>query len=244
MTGSGSFVMQQEPTIAAPKILTGLKDGNGAVWIDIAAVGSAVNGIQVSNAATGNSPSIDAVGSDTNIDLLLAGAGDGVVKANASPVLTEATTRGTSFPSSPTDGMLFYRTDLFDLFQRDGTRGKWLSVRTFAYEGGIAGAITSGDYLWLPSGPQMSATLGWKLPFDMALVGMEAINGHASTTATLRVRKGGVNTNAISAAAATGSYDTSSNTDYAQNDIVSLVCSTNLASGGVWLRAIFRRRAS
>jgi len=66
-------------TLASPRVTTGIFDANGAELIRATAVASAVNDINVSNAATGNSPSIAVTGDDTNINLRLDPKGTGVV---------------------------------------------------------------------------------------------------------------------------------------------------------------------
>lgn len=70
-------------TFTAPKITSGsfIADSNGNELILFpSAVASAVNELTVSNAATGNSPSIAASGGDTNIDVTLTPKGTGSVK--------------------------------------------------------------------------------------------------------------------------------------------------------------------
>ena len=52
-------------------------DENGNEQIIFQTTSSAVNQIDVTNAATGNAPSIAATGGDTNIDLSLSGKGSG-----------------------------------------------------------------------------------------------------------------------------------------------------------------------
>jgi hypothetical protein len=66
-------------TLSSPKITTGLLDTNGNSWIVQSAVASAVNSLQIVNAATGSAPQIAAVGSDTNIGLTITGKGTGQV---------------------------------------------------------------------------------------------------------------------------------------------------------------------
>lgn len=66
-------------TLASPRVSTGVFDANGAELIRATAITSAVNEITVSNAATGNAPSISATGNDTNIGLSLAPKGTGAV---------------------------------------------------------------------------------------------------------------------------------------------------------------------
>jgi len=72
----------------------GIRDENGNEQIIFQTTASAVNQIDVTNAATGNAPSITATGGDTNIDFSLAGKGLGRVALGAGSVqqLTEKAT--------------------------------------------------------------------------------------------------------------------------------------------------------
>jgi hypothetical protein len=63
---------------------TGIKDDSGNSQLLFTKTASAVNYLNVTNAATGNSPALAPAGSDSNIDLLLTGKGTGYVKAAAS----------------------------------------------------------------------------------------------------------------------------------------------------------------
>ena len=65
------------PTLTNPKILTKVLDTNGNEVLEFGPTGSAVNHVKFINAATGNAPSISAVGDDTNIDLELTPKGTG-----------------------------------------------------------------------------------------------------------------------------------------------------------------------
>lgn len=76
------------PTINAGKFITSINDANGNEVIKTPATTSAVNEITVTNAATGNSPSVSATGGDDNLDLLLVAKGTGVVKAGGVAVAT------------------------------------------------------------------------------------------------------------------------------------------------------------
>jgi len=67
-------------SLTTPKITTAIKDANGNEIIETPATASAVNQIKIINAATGNNPSIEASGDDTNINLYLKGKGTGRVK--------------------------------------------------------------------------------------------------------------------------------------------------------------------
>lgn len=72
-------------TLTAPRLASGgyIADANGNELIKApTTVASAVNEVTVSNAATGNNPSITATGGDTNISLNLVSKGSGAVLAN------------------------------------------------------------------------------------------------------------------------------------------------------------------
>ena len=61
----------------------------------ISSVASAVNGLDIASAATGNAPSISAVGSDTDINLTVAAKGAGILTvANAARVVQTVQTSG------------------------------------------------------------------------------------------------------------------------------------------------------
>jgi microcystin-dependent protein len=71
-----------------------IADANQNELVDFTATGSAVNHVGITNAATGNGPTIEAKGDDTNIDLNVSGKGTGVFKSTnadfTTPKLTNA----------------------------------------------------------------------------------------------------------------------------------------------------------
>jgi len=71
-------------TLTSPIIGTSILDTNSNEVAKITATSSAVNEITFVNAATGNNPSIDASGGDTNIGLALKTKGTGVIQAEDS----------------------------------------------------------------------------------------------------------------------------------------------------------------
>lgn len=83
-------------TLTSPKIGTSILDTGGNSLFALTATGSAVNYITVANAAAAGSPSFTAAGTDTNIDLLLAAKGTGVVKAGGVEVVTLTGTQALS----------------------------------------------------------------------------------------------------------------------------------------------------
>lgn len=65
--------------LRASSVPSALTDSNGNELIKSSAVASAVNEVTVTNAATGNSPSLSATGGDTDINLTLTPKGAGLV---------------------------------------------------------------------------------------------------------------------------------------------------------------------
>lgn len=90
LTGADEFVFKDHiqtltnktltsPVINSANIGTSFNDTNGAELIDMVGTASAANHIAVSNATATNAPGIEARGTDTNVDLKLAGKGTGAV---------------------------------------------------------------------------------------------------------------------------------------------------------------------
>lgn len=95
VTTSGDQTLTDK-TLTSPKIGTAILDTGGNRLFSLTATGSAVNYMTVANAAASSSPSITAAGTDTNIDLLLAAKGTGVVKAGGVEVVTLTGTQALS----------------------------------------------------------------------------------------------------------------------------------------------------
>lgn len=68
------------PHIITPRIDTSIFDSNQNELIRLRSAPSAVNEIQITNAASGNPPIISAVGEDSNVNLSLIGQGSGSVQ--------------------------------------------------------------------------------------------------------------------------------------------------------------------
>jgi len=67
-------------TLTTPRITGSINGASGNEIIKLTAIGSAINEIDISNAAIGNDPSITASGDDTNISLDLVAKGNGSIK--------------------------------------------------------------------------------------------------------------------------------------------------------------------
>lgn len=73
-------------TLTSPKITGDILDTNGNEILTISATGSAVNHIQLSNAATGNRPTFTATGDDANIGMVFTAKGTGVFAFGATDI--------------------------------------------------------------------------------------------------------------------------------------------------------------
>ena len=85
----GGFINVDLDTIVGAVNATSdlIADANQNELVDFTATGSAVNHVGITNAATGNGPTIEAAGDDTNIDLNVSGKGTGKL-ATTSPKIT------------------------------------------------------------------------------------------------------------------------------------------------------------
>ena len=84
------------PTINSPNVGTGINDTNGNEIIKLTATGSAVNEITVTNAATGNAPTVSATGTNTNVNLNIIPKGSGAVTLGKTALNSvEISTNGT-----------------------------------------------------------------------------------------------------------------------------------------------------
>lgn len=85
--GSGSqaatLVSGTNAALTTPKIITSINDVNGNEMLSLTATGSAVNNIALTNAATGGTPTIAAVGSDADVSIDLQPKGAGVIIAES-----------------------------------------------------------------------------------------------------------------------------------------------------------------
>ena len=72
----------------------GLRDENGNEQLFFSTTGSAVNYLNVTNAATGNDPKLSALGSDSNIDLAISPKGSGEVVVGTGAAAATITTSG------------------------------------------------------------------------------------------------------------------------------------------------------
>jgi hypothetical protein len=153
--------------MTSPRILTAINDTNGNELIGITATGSAVNEITIANAATTNSPTISATGSDANIGINLTPKGSGDVAVASGNLAINTGSKGidvtpgritvadngtVDFPNS--SGFLIVNSNLTGgntIYLSGGgstsvVANHLAQVGTFAYNAGI------GGYTWTNNG--------------------------------------------------------------------------------------------
>ena len=106
-------------------------------------------------------------------------------------------TTGTSFPTSPSPGQIFYRTDLNDTFWYDSSRSKWLS-HTITEGCGGNGAISSSAYYKRYNGMVMNGTnQAITFPYDVTITGVSISNNNTPSSGDLEGVVGGVTGNTL-----------------------------------------------
>ncbi len=77
-----------------------------------------------------------------------------------------------------------------ELYYRDATRGKWLSMAMTTVTAGTASSTASG-YMYTHNSIQMSSTIGFTFPFNGTIVGISMANANYYTSCNLVVRANG-----------------------------------------------------
>jgi hypothetical protein len=78
-------------TLTSPKIGTEIQDASGNELVEITSTGNAVNHFKITNAATGNNPTLEAAGSDNNVGLNVASKGTGLVTVTTGSAFSSGT---------------------------------------------------------------------------------------------------------------------------------------------------------
>lgn len=132
--------------------------------------------------------------------------------------------QGTSFPPTPNDGDLFYRTDLNLAFQYDGSRNKWLSMTQMYLDWGANNA--NGRYLNI-HGATATQT-GYLMPRNGTIISITAKTSSGNQSKDLEIRRNNDNTTPLATFALSGgSYSsTTANVDFSAGDYLQTYASS------------------
>ena len=101
--------------------------------------------------------------------------------------------KGTTFPTNPapTDGDLFYRTDLNLTYQYDGSRNKWISTTQMFIDYGAQ--ICDGRYLQIHG--SLGTQSGYLMPRNGLILGttMRGVSGNMTKVVQIRRNNDSVN---------------------------------------------------
>lgn len=89
--------------------------------------------------------------------------------------------RGTTFPSNPESGDLFYRTDLDIMFHYDDSRTKWLSITTNSYTSGRNTLASNVSGYFGTANTSFTSTEGIKMPMDGTIIKVTVDNANVVT---------------------------------------------------------------
>ena len=171
-TGTGTFVGATSPTITTPKIAQ-INDTNGNAALNLSATGSAVNNWQMVNTATGASPQLNIIGTDTNIGMFLQAKGAGTftyATTGSSAVFNFATGTGyqhnTSFAFANTAA-----SQLVTFPDASGTvgitsTGSWTPIDGSG--AGLSFSAASGEYIKIGNMVIATCTLTYPVTADIS----------------------------------------------------------------------------
>lgn len=202
--GLSNVVEDTTPQLGGQLDVNGNAIGDGTLeLLSFTETASAVNHINITNAATGNGATLGVAGDDTNIDLVLAGKGSGVPKIGSNAIL-DAGDIGVSVQGY--DATILVDADIgVNVQAYDADLTTWAGITpgtgvgtALAIAVGSAGAVvTNGGALGTPSSGTLTNATG--LPVASVVgdtstaLGVGSVNlGHASDTTITRASAGNV----------------------------------------------------
>lgn len=141
--------------------------------------------------------------------------------------------KGTSFPSSPTGGSLYYRTDEEALFHYDDSRSKWFTVKTLLYSCGRTHIKKNvSAYMYVGTAVQ-SSTNGFIMTKNGTILSGTIDNSNVMGTirnTEIRVNDSTTNKVTLAIPSSSKSYSTiTANQNFSSGDVIQVI---SIANGG------------
>lgn len=153
------------------------------------------------------------------------------ISINGKGSFGEFNVSGSSFPSSPLEGDIYYKNDSGLQYAYDSSRGKWLSTSKTSLLCGRGTAFKNSTVYMEIGGAAMSSTQGIKMFRDGTVLSV-SIDNATTTTANriLDVRVNDSTTNRIQLTVGSGNkgaYLTNGNLDFSAGDLIQAVLLLN-----------------
>lgn len=151
--------------------------------------------------------------------------------------LTNIISSGTIFPSAPTGGTLYYRTDVDLLFQYDYNRSKWITVDSHTLTCGRS-SVTAGGTTYMRVGDAtQSSTSGFKMIRNGTIIAASVENNNSLTAARnieIRVNNSVVNKVTMTILiGTTGVVVDNANLDFSVGDLIQVVTTSGLTGSAL-----------
>lgn len=153
------------------------------------------------------------------------------LSVNGKGTFGELNVSGDTFPSSPSGGDLFYRSDISQMFSYDPIRGKWLSMDKATYVCGRNRANGNTTVYMNIGDSAMSSITGLSMPRNGTIIAVSLDNDNITTAnRTLDIRVNNSTTNRVQLTVTTGNKGASlvdGDQDFNAGDILQAVLLAN-----------------
>lgn len=142
--------------------------------------------------------------------------------------------KGSSFPSNPSNGDMFFRTDLNMVFQYDSTRTKWLSSDRQIFTCGKNSVVAGTTGYMGIADLTFTSTEGFIMPRNGTITSVNYRNANTVTrNIEFRVNNSTTNRVVLTLTAATSGSNLAVNLDFNANDIIQVVAIAGAAGNTV-----------
>jgi len=162
-----------------------------------------------------------------------------IADGNSGFTFSDAIEKGTTFPSSPTGGDVYYRTDVDALFHYDDSRSKWFTVKTLLYSCGRASIQKNTSAYMFAGSAVQSSTNGFIMTYNGTILAAAVDNENIMGTprnVEIRVNNSTTNRVLLTIPAASKSVSTiTSDQDFSSGDTIQVI---GIANGGTDLSQV------